>query len=73
MEELVKRGANDANIRIVCAVAAPKALTKLSKFAGLRIYAGMIDADVNEQGYIVPGLGDAGDRTYGTAHTGAGV
>ena len=35
-------------------------------FAGLRIYAGMVDEGVNEQGFIVPGLGDAGDRAFGT-------
>ena len=36
------------------------------KYTGLRIYAAMIDPELNEQGYIVPGLGDAGDRCYGT-------
>jgi uracil phosphoribosyltransferase len=30
-------------------------------------FAGMIDAELNEQGYIVPGLGDAGDRAFGTS------
>ncbi len=34
--------------------------------AGLQVYCGIIDAEVNESGYIVPGLGDAGDRAYGT-------
>lgn len=34
--------------------------------AGLKVYAAMIDAELNDKGYIVPGLGDAGDRAYGT-------
>jgi hypothetical protein len=34
--------------------------------AGLKIYAAMIDAELDERGYIVPGLGDAGDRAYNT-------
>jgi uracil phosphoribosyltransferase len=51
----------------VAAVAAPPALKKLSeKFPGLRVYVGMIDEELNEKGYIVPGLGDAGDRSFGT-------
>jgi hypothetical protein len=33
---------------------------------GLRVYTAIIDAEVNEKGYIIPGLGDAGDRAYGT-------
>lgn len=34
--------------------------------AGLKVYAATIDAELNDKGYIVPGLGDAGDRAYGT-------
>jgi uracil phosphoribosyltransferase len=36
--------------------------------AGLKVYTGCIDAEVNERGFIVPGLGDAGDRAFGTSH-----
>ena len=68
LEELTKRGATFANMRVVSAVAAPPALKKLSaKCPGLHIYTAMIDAQLDQQGYIVPGLGDAGDRAYGTA------
>jgi len=68
LKELLERGAQATNIRIVCVVAAPPALSKVSEsFPGVRIYAAMIDAELNDQGYIVPGLGDAGDRAYGTA------
>ncbi|CAI5526494.1 unnamed protein product [Closterium sp. Naga37s-1] len=67
MEEVVGRGANPDNIRIISAIVASPALKLLSeKYKGLRVYTGMIDADVNDQGFIVPGLGDAGDRSYGT-------
>ena len=34
--------------------------------AGLKVYSAMIDAELNDKGYIVPGLGDAGDRAFGT-------
>jgi uracil phosphoribosyltransferase len=45
-------------------------LAVLSAFAvcaGLKVYTAIIDAEVNEKGYIIPGLGDAGDRAFGTA------
>ncbi len=35
--------------------------------AGLKVYTAIIDAEVDARGYIVPGLGDAGDRAFGTA------
>jgi uracil phosphoribosyltransferase len=67
IDECVARGADVKNIRIVCVVTCPPALTILSdKYPGLRVYAAMIDEELNDQGYIVPGLGDAGDRAFGT-------
>ena len=64
---LVDRGVTSKQIKVVSAVAAPPALQKLSnKFPGLHVYAGMIDSEVDERGYIVPGLGDAGDRSFNT-------
>ena len=67
LTDLVARGADPANIRILSAVAASPALQKLNEgFPGLKVYCGMIDAELNERGYIVPGLGDAGDRAFGT-------
>lgn len=58
----------DANlIRLVSVVAAPTALQKLSNaHPNLTIYTAMIDEQLNDRGYIVPGLGDAGDRCFGT-------
>jgi uracil phosphoribosyltransferase len=67
VEDCIKNGADVKNIRVMCCVASPPALTKLSeKFPGLVVYAAMIDEVLNEKGYIVPGLGDAGDRAFGT-------
>jgi uracil phosphoribosyltransferase len=67
MDELTQRGVNPALVRIISVVTAPPALQRLnSAFPELNIYAAAIDEGLNEMGYIVPGLGDAGDRTYGT-------
>ncbi|PSS32631.1 Uracil phosphoribosyltransferase [Actinidia chinensis var. chinensis] len=66
--DLIKeRGVDNIQIKVVSAVAAPPALQKLSeKFPGLHVYAGIIDPTVNDKGFIIPGLGDAGDRSFGT-------
>ncbi|MCX7593754.1 MAG: uracil phosphoribosyltransferase [Fischerella sp.] len=67
MEELTQRGVEPSLTRIVCVVAAPPALQKLgTAYPDLIIYTATIDETVNSQGFIVPGLGDAGDRTFGT-------
>ncbi len=67
MNEIVKKGGNPDFIRIISVVAAPPALQKLSAhYPSLNIYTAMIDEQVNDSGYIVPGLGDAGDRSFGT-------
>jgi uracil phosphoribosyltransferase len=67
MQELTSRGIDAANVRVIAVVTAPPALQKLSTaYPGLTIYAAGIDEHVNERGFIVPGLGDAGDRTFGT-------
>ncbi|QSJ20036.1 uracil phosphoribosyltransferase [Nostoc sp. UHCC 0702] len=67
MSELTQRGIDPSLTRIVCVVASPPALQKLSAaYPGLIIYSAAIDETVNSKGYIVPGLGDAGDRIFGT-------
>jgi uracil phosphoribosyltransferase len=67
MEEIVKRGGDPALMRIVSVVAAPQALQQLSQsYPSLTVYTAIIDEGLNDQGYIVPGLGDAGDRAFGT-------
>ncbi len=59
------RGARD--IKFVCLLAAPEGLkTMHEKHPELPIYTASIDEYLNDHGYIVPGLGDAGDRIYGT-------
>jgi uracil phosphoribosyltransferase len=67
MDELISRGIDPAMVRIIAVVTSPTALQKLNvAYPGLIIYAAGIDAGLNDAGYILPGLGDAGDRTYGT-------
>ncbi len=67
MEEITSRGIESDAVRIVSMVAAPPALRQLSeKYPGLEIYTAIIDEGLNSKGYIVPGLGDAGDRAFGT-------
>ncbi len=54
-------------IRFMCIVAAPEGVRRLNNvFPDVPIYAAALDRALNEQGYIVPGLGDAGDRLFGT-------
>ena len=65
IERLKARGARD--IRFVCLLAAPEGIERFQRFQpGIPIYTAAIDQYLNDHGYIVPGLGDAGDRLYGT-------
>ena len=65
IEKLKERGAR--NIRFLCLLAAPEGLRNFqAAHPDVPIYTASIDSHLNEQGYIVPGLGDAGDRMYGT-------
>jgi uracil phosphoribosyltransferase len=67
IDDVLSRGASASNITFVSVVCAPPALKLLSeKYSGMRVYTAMIDTELNDKGYIVPGLGDAGDRAYGT-------
>ena len=67
MKEVTSRGVDPELIRIISIVAAPPALRQLSEnYPGLEIYTAIIDEGLNSKGYIVPGLGDAGDRAFGT-------
>lgn len=62
---LKKRGA--INIRLMCLVAAPEGVKAVQEtHPDVDIYIAAIDEKLNEHGYIVPGLGDAGDRLFGT-------
>jgi uracil phosphoribosyltransferase len=60
-----KRGA--MTIRLVCIVGAPEGVARVEKeHPDVDIYLAALDSHLNEKGYIVPGLGDAGDRLFGT-------
>ena len=64
---LTESGADPAFIRIINALCAPPALQLINQqFPLVEIYSACIDEVVNEKGWIVPGLGDAGDRSFGT-------
>ena len=55
------------NIKFLCIIAAPEGIKKLNQeHPDVEIYCACIDEKLNEIGYIVPGLGDAGDRIFGT-------
>jgi uracil phosphoribosyltransferase len=67
LDAVTERGADPALMRIISIVAAPEALKKINEsYPSLVIYAAIIDQGLNSKGYIVPGLGDAGDRAFGT-------
>ena len=54
-------------IHFLCIIAAPEGIERLSKdHPDIDIYVGAVDEKLNENAYIVPGLGDAGDRIFGT-------
>lgn len=62
------RDAGAADLRMMCLVAAPEGIRRLRDAdPNLTIYAAAVDRGLNAQGFILPGLGDAGDRLYGTA------
>ena len=65
IDSLKKRGAT--TIKFVCLVAAPEGVKRLQEaHPDVAIYTAALDEQLNEFGYIVPGLGDAGDRLFGT-------
>jgi uracil phosphoribosyltransferase len=56
-----------SKIKLLCIVAAPKGIETInSNHPDVEIFCAAIDKDLNDKGYILPGLGDAGDRIYGT-------
>jgi uracil phosphoribosyltransferase len=65
IDKLKERGAN--NIRFLCLLAAPEGIERFGEHhPDVPIFTTSIDSHLNEKGYIIPGLGDAGDRMYGT-------
>lgn len=65
VDRIKRRGAD--NLRFLCLLAAPEGIVRFQEaHPDVPIYTAAIDEKLNEKGYIVPGLGDAGDRMYGT-------
>jgi uracil phosphoribosyltransferase len=65
IDRLKEHGAMD--LRFVCLLAAPEGLSNLHQHhPNVRVWTAAIDERLNDHGYILPGLGDAGDRLYGT-------
>lgn len=65
LKYLKNRGAK--KLFFACLVAAPKGVEKIrNEHPDVKIFAAALDRELNEKGYILPGLGDAGDRTFGT-------
>ena len=54
-------------IKFLCMIAAPEGIERVQKeYPDVQIFAASLDEKLNEKGYILPGLGDAGDRIFGT-------
>jgi len=67
LDLLKKRGAD--NIVVICIVTCPEGIARVEQsHPDVPIYAAAIDRELNDKKYIVPGLGDAGDRLFGTSH-----
>ena len=65
VDKLKERGAT--NLRFLCLLAAPEGIERFIRaHPDVPVFTASIDEKLNEKGYIVPGLGDAGDRMYGT-------
>ena len=65
LNQLKKHGLT--NLRFMCLVAAPEGVKRVNEaHPDVKIYCAALDDHLNEHGYIVPGLGDAGDRIFGT-------
>lgn len=65
VDRLLEAGAKD--IRMACLLASPEGLSKFQgHHASVKVWTAAVDERLNDHGYILPGLGDAGDRMYGT-------
>ena len=65
LDKLKSEGASD--LKLVCIVGAPEGLERIRKdHPDVDVFLAALDDGLNEQGYIIPGLGDAGDRLFGT-------
>jgi uracil phosphoribosyltransferase len=71
IDRLKKKGAQD--LRLLCLLAAPEGVARMKKVhPDVPIFTASLDEKLDERGYIVPGLGDAGDRMFGTQAASSG-
>ncbi|MCA8908712.1 MAG: uracil phosphoribosyltransferase [Rhodospirillaceae bacterium] len=69
LQEVVDHGAAAAAIRVLTVIAAPEGLARVAEaFPQVVVYTCAVDSRLDENAYIRPGLGDAGDRYFGTPH-----
>lgn len=67
IDSVLERGAKPENIKFICVVAAPEGVEAFHEaHPDVEIFTASLDEKLDENAYIVPGLGDAGDRLYGT-------
>ena len=67
LDVLIRHGVDPAQIRFMALVAAPEGVkVLLTHYPQIPVYVAALDSHLNENAYIVPGLGDAGDRMFGT-------
>jgi uracil phosphoribosyltransferase len=67
VDVLVRHGVSAADIVFVAVVVAPEGIARFARdYPDIPVYTAALDSHLNEHAYIVPGLGDAGDRTFGT-------
>ena len=63
----VEKGIPEANICCVCIISAPQGIEAVfNEFPDIKLIVASVDSHLNERGYIVPGMGDAGDRIFNT-------
>ena len=63
----IEKGIPQENICCVCVISAPQGIkTVFEEFPNIKLIVAAVDSNLNERGYIVPGMGDAGDRIYNT-------
>ncbi len=67
IENFIKKGAKEENITFVSLIAAPNGVSNIQEnYSKVKIVTASLDDSINEKGYILPGLGDAGDRIFNT-------
>lgn len=67
LDVLLRRGVSEADIRFMGLVAAPEGMRRIrNRFARLPVWVAALDERLDDNAYIVPGIGDAGDRLFGT-------